>query len=268
MKFYAAGETVCRKLLGMPADITEWVVVGASHGDMLQAGFNQLQPGGSCYRHEQGGDIYQLARRQDRQSASGFVVTPANSLQDELETRSLTILAMAMDGETLLDPCNGQADIDDGRLRHVSPAFVSDAANLLLIALWSARLSHWGFSTAHGTWGLLKRMVNDGKLAELVPDQLAATTLQAMAADTPSAYFRLLQRCGALAVISPELDGQYQQGCSHASSDTPALMLELDSSRKQSDNVSHLLKQFYQGLGNDADTIMASLHLDKLFTSS
>ncbi|MGB1800870.1 MAG: multifunctional CCA tRNA nucleotidyl transferase/2'3'-cyclic phosphodiesterase/2'nucleotidase/phosphatase, partial [Gammaproteobacteria bacterium] len=67
-------------------------------------------------------------------------------LEEDLQRRDLTINAIAEDESgKLIDPYNGEADIKQGLLRHVSDAFVEDPLRVLRIARFAATL---GFKIA------------------------------------------------------------------------------------------------------------------------
>ncbi len=94
----------------------DWVVVGATPEQMLQAGFRQVGADFPVFLHPQTNEEYALART-ERKSAPGyrgFVVhaDPSVTLEQDLSRRDLTINAMAMreDG-TLVDPFGGAADL-------------------------------------------------------------------------------------------------------------------------------------------------------------
>jgi tRNA nucleotidyltransferase (CCA-adding enzyme) len=154
---------------------------------------------------------YALARteRKTAPGYKGFVVHASAevTLEEDLRRRDLTINAMAeaADG-TLIDPYNGREDLAQGILRHVSPAFVEDPVRILRVARFAARFAKWGFRVAHDTHALMQRMVKNGEVDHLVPERVWSETLKALNEDVPSRYFEVLHRCGALAVIFPELE--------------------------------------------------------------
>ncbi len=161
MQFYPAGETIARRLLSLPLQRTEWIITGARASEVVTAGFHQRTPDQTRFVHPESGDIYQLARHQYFDEAAGqmrFICDPGVTLENELATRPLTILAMASDGDAIIDPFDGQDDLVEGVLRHVTPDDVHVPQNLLATAVWAARLRIWGFRVAHSTFRLMKRM--------------------------------------------------------------------------------------------------------------
>lgn len=275
MQFYPAGETITRRLLGLPQERTEWIITGAEAGDMIAAGFQRHQADETRFVHAESGDIYQLARRQYVDVESGRLSYQCDhgvTLVNELATRALTILAMASDGEDIIDPFDGQDDLTDGVLRHVTPQFVRVPQNLLTVAVWAARLAAWGFSTAHETHVLMKKMVASGVVENIPQTAISEAVIQAMASPRPSEFFRVLHRCHALRVISKELDGLFED-CnsgpgrnkqSHAENSLPDVMQSLDQAAARTDNISSVMKVFYQALGDRANRVFGSFGLDAL----
>jgi tRNA nucleotidyltransferase (CCA-adding enzyme) len=275
MQFYPAGETITRRLLDLPLERTEWVITGAEAGDIIAAGFIRQQMDETRFVHAESGDIYQLARHQYVDERSGHLRYQCDhgvTLENELATRALTILAMASDGDNIIDPFDGLDDLINGVLRHVTPQFIRVPQNLLTVALWAARLASWGFSTAHETHGLMKQMVASGAIEKLPQNAISAAVIQAMAAPRPSDFFRVLNRCKALQVISKELDDLFAV-CSreaghnkrHQVEDSlPGVMQSLDRVAAETGNVSSVVKKFYQELGDRADKVFNSFGLDAL----
>jgi tRNA nucleotidyltransferase (CCA-adding enzyme) len=265
MQFYPAGETIARRLLSMPLQRTEWVITGARASEVVAAGFQQRAPDQTRFVHPESGDLYQLARHQYFDEGAGqmrFICTPGVTLENELATRPLTILAMASDGDTIIDPFDGQDDLVDGVLRHVAPDYVHVPQNLLATAVWAARLRIWGFRVAHSTFKLMKRMAASAALEKLPRAEVADAVMQALESPRPSEFFRVLHRCGALAGISRDLDTLFEPADrQHGGAEAPREMQALDRAAAETDNLSTVIKRFYQLLGNHADRVFSALGL-------
>ena len=211
MQIYLVGGAVRDKLLGLQPTEFDWVVVGATPQQMLDKGYKQVGKDFPVFLHPDNGDEYALARteRKSGHGYHGFQVhaDPDVTLEEDLRRRDLTINAMAetADGE-LIDPYNGQDDLENGFLRHVSPAFSEDPVRILRVARLAARLDRWGFRVAHGTHALMKKMVRDGEADHLVPERVWSEFSRAMAADRPWRFIEVLRACGALARLFPEID--------------------------------------------------------------
>ena len=272
MQFYPAGETIACKLLDLPMQRAEWIVTGAEAGDLVSAGFQQQAGDATRFVHAESGDVYQLARQQHVDEVSGQLCVrsdPDVSLENELATRPVTILAMAGDGDEIIDPFGGLDDLSAGVLRHVTPFYTHDPRNLLQTAVWAARLRAWGFRVAHGTFNLMKKIVASGALGQIPQKVISDAVLQAAAAPQPAEFFRVLHRCGALASISPELARMFEPGDQpHAEDGLPEVMRSLNRAAAATDNVSTVVKHLYQLLGDSADGVFRALGLAALLENN
>ncbi len=211
MKTYLVGGAVRDELLGYPYTERDWVVVGATVQQMLDAGYQQVGKDFPVFLHPQTKEEYALART-ERKTAPGYkgleVHAAANvNLEQDLERRDLTLNAIARDdnGE-IIDPFNGQRDIEQRILRHVSPAFAEDPVRILRVARFHARYAHLGFRVADDTLRLMRQMVEAGEADALVPERVWQEMRKAIAERTPTAFVETLRACGALQRILPELD--------------------------------------------------------------
>ena len=213
MEFYPAGETITHRLLDLPLQYAEWIVTGTDAGKLIAAGFRQLRDE-TRFVHPESGDIYQLARHPYIDERTGQVQYQCDhgvTLEDELTTRALTILAMASDGDDIVDPFDGQEDLINGVLRYATPYYEYVPQNLLTTAVWASRLKQWGFRITHGTFNRMKKVVASGLVRRLTPDEISDAALKVMTTSTPSEFFRVLYRCGALRLISAEMNELFSQ---------------------------------------------------------
>src|SRR6266446_2117976 len=144
MKFYMVGGAVRDALLGAPVNDHDWVVVGATPEQMLDAGFMPVGRDFPVFLHPQTKEEYALARteRKTGRGHQGFVfhASPDVPLEADLQRRDLTINAMARDESgNLIDPYQGQRDLGRKILRHLSPAFAEDPLRVLRVARFAAR---------------------------------------------------------------------------------------------------------------------------------
>src|SRR5690606_33531977 len=151
MKIYLVGGAVRDELLGLPVRERDWVVVGATPQALLDRGFKPVGKDFPVFLHPQTGEEYALART-ERKTAPGYHgfdvhFSPDVTLEQDLLRRDLTINAIARDPQTseLVDPFQGQRDIEQRWLRHVSPAFVEDPVRVLRLARFAARFAPQGF---------------------------------------------------------------------------------------------------------------------------
>lgn len=211
MKIYQVGGSVRDKLLGLPVQDRDWVVVGATPQQMLNLGYRQVGKDFPVFLHPQTHEEYALARteRKTGPGYKGFAVhaAPDVTLIDDLRRRDLTINAMAEapDG-TLIDPFGGAEDLGKRLLRHVSPAFAEDPVRILRVARFAARFADMGFRVAEETNALMRSMVESGEVDALVPERVWAELERALGESRPARFFEALRDCGALARLLPEID--------------------------------------------------------------
>jgi len=214
MQTYLVGGTVRDKLLGLPVKDNDWLVIGETPESMIQQGFRPVGKDFPVFLHPKTQEEYALARteRKTAPGYKGFVVhADADvSLEQDLLRRDLTINAIAMkpDG-TLVDPFNGQRDLEQRLFRHVSPAFAEDPVRILRIARFAARYHHLGFTLAEETRSLMQGMVAAGEVDYLVPERVWAELQKALTEKTPSAFFYTLKECQALKIIFPEIEALF-----------------------------------------------------------
>jgi len=214
MQIYKVGGCVRDELLGLPVKDRDWVVVGATPQDMLDAGYKPVGKDFPVFLHPQTHEEYALART-ERKTAPGYTgfafhAAPDVSLEDDLQRRDLTINAMAeTESGELIDPYHGREDLDRRVLRHVSPAFMEDPVRILRVARFAARLAAFNFQVADDTLQLMRGMVNNGEVDALVPERVWQETVRALGEATPTRFFDVLRDCGALARLFPELDRLY-----------------------------------------------------------
>ncbi|WP_279049007.1 multifunctional CCA addition/repair protein [Cedecea davisae] len=214
MKIYLVGGAVRDGLLKLPVKDKDWVVVGATPQQMLDAGYQQVGKDFPVFLHPQSREEYALARteRKSGQGYTGFTcyAAPDVTLEQDLLRRDLTINAIAQDGTgELIDPYNGRSDIERRLLRHVSPAFNEDPLRVLRVARFAARYAHMNFLIAPETLALMREMADNGELAHLTAERIWKETENALSSRNPQVYFSVLRECGALKVLFPEIDALY-----------------------------------------------------------
>ncbi|WP_096085392.1 hypothetical protein [Agaribacterium haliotis] len=216
MKIFLVGGAVRDKLLNYPSSEQDWVVVGATEAEMLSRGFSPVGKDFPVFLHPESKDEYALARK-ERKVAAGyggfnFDTDSSITLEQDLLRRDLTINAMAQssDGQ-LIDPYGGQRDLQKKILRHVSDAFVEDPLRVLRVARFAARYAHLGFRVAEETMALMQNLVKSGEMQHLVAERSWKESERALGERSPWVYFEILQQCGALAILMPELSANLQQ---------------------------------------------------------
>jgi len=211
LKIYCVGGAVRDRLLGLPVQDHDWVVVGSTPQDMEARGFRPVGKDFPVFLHPDTHEEYALARteRKTAMGYKGFAVyaAPDVTLEQDLLRRDFTVNAIAQheDG-TLIDPYNGVADLRAGILRHVSPAFGEDPVRILRAARFVAR---FGFSIAPETLELMRGMVANGEVDALVAERVWQELARGLMEKVPSRFFTTLRECGALAKIVPEVDALF-----------------------------------------------------------
>jgi tRNA nucleotidyltransferase (CCA-adding enzyme) len=228
LKNYLVGGAVRDQLLGLPVGERDWVVVEATVEQMLAQGFTPVGKDFPVFIHPKSGDEYALART-ERKHGHGyhgfrFNASPEVTLEEDLLRRDLTINAMARaPGGALTDPYGGLRDLKARLLRHVSPAFAEDPLRVLRVARFAARF-HWlGFRVADETLILMQQLSRSGELDHLTAERVWKETATALSERDPQVYFQVLEQCGALDVLLPELSrlrGVPQPAAHHPEIDT------------------------------------------------
>ena len=214
MKIYQVGGAIRDELLGLPVKDTDWVVTGATPEQMNAAGYQPIGKEFPVFLHPDSKEEYALARTEKKiargYAGFSFNTDPSISIEQDLARRDLTINAIARnDHGELIDPFNGQRDINDRILRHVSDAFVEDPVRVLRLARFAARFAHLGFDIAAETKSLIKQIADDGELEALVAERVWAEMDKALAEDDPQVFFESLRDCGVLDRLFPEIDNLF-----------------------------------------------------------
>jgi tRNA nucleotidyltransferase (CCA-adding enzyme) len=254
MQIYKVGGAVRDALLGLPVHDRDWVVVAATPEQMLAQGFIRVGKDFPVFLHPHTHEEYALARteRKTGPGYTGFAVhaDPHVTLEQDLARRDITINSIAENPYTTsreavktpssgespqyIDPHNGQRDLRDKVLRHVTDAFREDPVRILRVARFAARFPD--FTVAPETQALMREMVLAGEVDALVPERVWQELSRGLMAAKPSRMFEVLRDCGALARLLPELDrlwGVPQRAEYHPEIDTGVhVMMVLDISAR------------------------------------
>ena len=199
---YLVGGAVRDILLGQDPKDKDYVVVGYTPDDMLSLGFTQVGKDFPVFLHPETGYEYALARKETKNGVgyNGFSVdTNGVTLEDDLFRRDLTINAMAMDlNGNLIDPFNGQEDLKNKTIRHVSDHFKEDPVRILRTARFSAR---YGFSVHPSTTELMKSIVEEGEFDHLTSERVWKEFEKVLTEKEVINFFEVLQSCNALGKI-------------------------------------------------------------------
>ena len=214
LRTYLVGGAVRDELLGLDVTDRDWVVVGSTPDAMLNAGYKPVGKDFPVFLHPQTHEEYALARV-ERKTGTGyhgfaFDTDSSVTLEEDLGRRDLTINAIARSSSgEIIDPYNGEADLDKRVLRHVSDAFIEDPVRVVRVARFMARFANLGFTVADETLSLMQSMVSNGEVNHLVAERVWQEMHGGLTSKTPRAFFDTLRECGALAVVLPEVDALY-----------------------------------------------------------
>lgn len=219
MQVYLVGGAVRDKLLGLPIKDKDFMVVGTDTATMLAHGFRQVGADFPVFLHPNTQAEYALARL-ERKTGTGHTAfniysSPDVSLADDLLRRDLTINALAIEVNGLFDdtPMTGEVidcyggldDLQNKRLRHVSPAFSEDPLRVLRVARFYARFAPLGFVIHDDTQALMQAIAAQGELSHLSGERIWQETARAMAEPHGYHYIDCLHRLGILADLLPTL---------------------------------------------------------------
>ncbi|TKF35838.1 multifunctional CCA addition/repair protein [Vibrio kanaloae] len=211
---YLVGGAVRDKLLNIDSYDRDWVVVGSTPQEMKSLGFSAVGKDFPVFLHPKTKEEHALART-ERKSGSGYTgfecyFAPDVSLEEDLMRRDLTINAIAQDDKgQLYDPYNGQKDLSERVLRHVSDAFVEDPLRVLRVARFAAKLHHLNFTVAPETMVMMSEIVQSGELAHLTAERVWQEWHKSLSTPHPEVFLSVLRECGALAVVLPEIDALF-----------------------------------------------------------
>lgn len=217
LDIYLVGGAVRDKLLNRAVKDNDYLVVGSTVEQMLLLGFNQVGKDFPVFLHPKTKQEYALARteRKQGQGYTGFdcYAAPDVTIEQDLLRRDLTVNAMAMhDDGTIIDPYNGQKDLENRVLRHVSNAFIEDPLRVLRVARFAARYHNDGFTIAAETLELMTQISNSGELTTLSAERIWQEMQRALSEEDidgvqhPEIFFQVLHQCQALKALWPELD--------------------------------------------------------------
>jgi tRNA nucleotidyltransferase (CCA-adding enzyme) len=209
---FCVGGAVRDTLCGFEPNDFDFVVVGETPASMQERGFEPIDASSFPVFHDSDRQEWALARK-EQNTGTGYtdfhVETTDVSLVEDLSRRDLTVNAIALDptstetdGDWLCDPHNGQADIEDGVLRHVSESFAEDPLRILRVARYAGRFE--SFSVAPETKNLCRQISH--QLLSLSRDRIGTELNRALKqASRPSRVLDVLHDTGALAVLWPDM---------------------------------------------------------------
>ena len=148
------------------------------------------------------------ARRESYNRNSRNPIVEDGTLNDDQRRRDFTINAMAISVNReswgkLLDPFDGIGDMERKLIRTpLNPdiTFSDDPLRMMRAVRFATQL---GFEIEDGTFAAIKR--NAGRIKIITRERIADELMKIMRSSTPSRGFILLDKCGLLPLICPEL---------------------------------------------------------------
>ena len=168
--------------------------------------------GTASFHYRYGGHLWQIefvgARRESYRHDSRKPIVEDGTLQDDQNRRDFTVNAMAVSLNTgsfgtLLDPFGGIRDLDAGILRTpLNPdiTFSDDPLRMMRAIRFASQLS---FRIDDPTFQAISR--NAERIHIVSAERITAELNKIILSPTPSVGFKLLQKCGLLPLIFPEL---------------------------------------------------------------
>lgn len=188
MKVYLVGGSVRDRMLGIPSRDNDYVVVGATHEEMMAKGFIAVGKDHRVYLHPVTREEYSLSE----------------TLSLDLARRDLTINAMAIDGDELIDKFNGLQDLRQKILRHVKEEnFYDDPLRVYRVARFASQFPD--FLIHDETILLMKKVSALDSFKLLDPERIFLEFRKALQSSMPTRFLEILRKLDALHVHMREL---------------------------------------------------------------
>lgn len=259
-RVFVVGGFVRDTLLGRSSNDVDLMVAGVSVEEMESRDFQRVDATSFPVFLDSLGREVALPRTEESTGAGhndfemaviSEDVPVEEAVRQDLERRDLTINAMAVnlgDGE-LFDPFDGQRDLSDGVVRHVSEAFREDPLRVVRAARFAARFD---FEIAEETRDMMEDVAP--RLADLPDDRFGHELISAFEqANEPRQFFDELDDVGALEFAFPELA---------ALQDVPAGPPEHHSEGDALEHTLRVLDEMHSLRGNDVEGLLAVLGHD------
>jgi len=202
MKRYLVGGAVRDRLLGLPVQDRDWLVIDTTPEELIHQGFQRVGKEFPIFLHPETKEEHAFPR-------GGEGLASVAAVEADLLRRDLTINALALGpNDELIDPCGGREDLENRILRH-TPAFHEDPIRILRLARLHARYGHLGFHIAAETALLVRELIAGGALREAVAERVWAEVSRALTEPDPPRFFRTLRELGTLGAIIPELEALF-----------------------------------------------------------
>lgn len=194
MEIYKVGGAVRDSLMGVKPSDTDWVVIGSSPEEMISGGYKPIGKDFPVFLHPKTNEEFALARTEKKTGTGyggfAFYYGADVSLEEDLSRRDFTINAIAQDSNgNIIDPFNGQKDIENKLFKHVSQAFYEDPLRAIRLARFYSYKHLTRFNIDESTIKGVEKIVTSGEIANLSSNRIWSETERALSGDHPSSFF-------------------------------------------------------------------------------
>lgn len=153
-------------------------------------------------------DIYEITPYRSEKNYKDHrhpdTVTWGASLEEDLSRRDFTINAIAFDGKILVDPYNGQADLEHKIIRTVGDPQARFAEDALRIMRAVRIASEIGFMIDPDTVAAIKS--NAATLANISAERIRDELLRLLGSPFPADGILMMKNTGVLEIVLPEFE--------------------------------------------------------------
>lgn len=212
MKRYIVGGYVRDRLLGKKPEDKDWVVVGSTEREMINAGFLRVGTGFPVFLHPDTKEEHALARKDIKTGAGhrGFTFDFSKdvSLDEDLLRRDFTVNALVMDeAENIVETAmsdRAMRDLENRVLDIVNPDhFGEDPLRVVRAARFASTLN---FSLTERARTECLRLASSGELSSLSAERFYAEFVKAFEANAAGAFLENMHALKALDAYCPALE--------------------------------------------------------------
>lgn len=183
------GGAVRDRLLGVTPGDRDFLVTETTEHELIQNGFKKVGKGHVVYLHPHTNEEY----------------TITHHIRSDLLRRDLTLNALAMAGDQIIDPSGGIKDIKNRLLRHISAKnFYRDPLRVYRVARFKSKFPE--FSIHPETLKLMKSVSYEHDFQILSKDRLGQELEKALKGENGHIFFQTLKKTHVLRVHFTELD--------------------------------------------------------------
>ena len=198
-KLYRVGGVLRDRLLGRAVHDEDFCVTGITTQEFEKIFPQAMVRGKSFAVYDLEGKEMAFARKEKKigqgHKEFGVETSPHICIEEDLERRDITINAMAEEVLTKhwIDPFGGRKDLENKKIRAVSPAFKEDPLRVYRVARFASQLE---FNVDVETIKLMKSMKSE--LSTLSKERVFEELKKALATDKPSIFFEVLRKADVL----------------------------------------------------------------------